>query len=162
MAWNQVSVTLWPPAWNPKIVTLGSAMTASEKPVRLIDHESIGGAHHLLVEEVLNWLVNHGATLQSTTTNLARLEYGDVSILVAKQNDSEIVTIDCQFRLTKTSDGELRRWLDYISGWPEGWCLRVLDTRTGEKRDLTALREIITSSPNWQHFANNFGWPKPQ
>src|SRR5262245_25481577 len=112
MAWNTLSVTLWPPAWKAKIVPMDSGLTWSGKPLLLIDYERETDGRPLLVDEVVEWFVGRGANLSSTTPQLVRLEDGDVSILVGKHLDSEVISITCRFRLTRKSYSDLQRWLD--------------------------------------------------
>jgi hypothetical protein len=171
MAFDQVSLFLYPPRWRRHSVADTRMKHYSGEPVRIVSavrsEESKATAVELdalccwfqsrgfeVVERSPEYALFHSAKIESS---LGRRTEIDVS---ASVEDSEITSLYCRFLLNRETPLRLERWEAFMQELCATFALRIALT-DAESVGPDEFLTVVRGTANWRYFADQLGWSEP-
>jgi hypothetical protein len=171
MAFDQVSLFLYPPRWNRCSVPDTQMKHYSGEPVRIVsavraDH-SAGPV--LQFEDLCRWFEAKGFETVARSAHYAEFHSAAVESALGRRAEidvsasaqgGEVTTLYCRFLLTRDTPHRLERWEAFAQELCRRFSLRISlsDTEAvGPEEFLAAVRR----TDNWHFFADQFGWSEP-
>jgi hypothetical protein len=167
MAFDQVSLFLYPPRWDRHSVANPQMMHISGEPVRLVS--AVRADHDgpiVRLAEMSRWFESKGferspdyANFRSAVVPSAlglRAEI-DVTACVEGGEDDEISSLYCRFLLARDTPVKLERWELFMQELCGTFGLRIGVT-DGEFVGPEEFLAVVRDTDTWRCFANQFGW----
>jgi hypothetical protein len=171
MAFDQVSLFLYPPRWkrhsiadarmkhySGELVRIVSAVRSEESKAPAVEFDGLcrwfEGKGFEVVNRSAVYAEFHSAAIESALGRRAEI---DVS---ASAEGGEVTSLYCRFLLNREAPLHLERWEAFVQEMCGAFALRisVSDTESvGPEEFLSAVRR----SDNWRCFADQFGWSEP-
>lgn len=167
MAFDQVSLFLYPPRWRQRSQPTTS-LHDSGRPVRIVSavRSASGEGRAISVGELSRWFALRGFQVVSVGPDGARFTGPAVRSALGRRaevevsagaEDGEVNCLYCRFLLTRDAPLRLERWEALVQGMCGAFGLRfgVADGETvGPEEFLPILRRCDA----WRLFAGQFGW----
>lgn len=168
MAFDQVSLFLFPPRWRQHSVPDARARHYSGEPVRIVSairaQESNGPAVPFddlcrwfeakgfeVVTQSANYAVFHSAAIESA---LGRRPEIDVC---AAADGGEVTSVYCRFLLNCEAPLHLERWEAFIQDLNAAFALRI-SVSDMESVGPEEFLSLVRRTDNWRCFSDQFGW----
>jgi hypothetical protein len=156
MAVNQVSLSFYPPRWQPQC-------TRPHVVAAVRSEDSTGPVVN--AAEVRAWLADRGFVPAGWGKGSV-LEYGPVRSIFGPEKEievtvgedgGEVTDVYCRFTLPKGPPPRLGRWAEFAGARCARFGLR-LEAGGVAPCGEAEFRAAVRDNPNWQDFARHYSW----
>jgi hypothetical protein len=171
MAFDQVSLFLYPPGWRRHSVADTVMKHYSGEPVRIVSAVRAEGSEGAVVrfDDLRRWLevkgfetVNadprHGYFCSDPVESALGRRAAEIVISTGTEAD-EVTSLYCRFQLNRDALLRAERWEAFMQELCEKFDLRigVSDTESVGPEEFMA---VLRRDESWCYFARHFGWPE--
>jgi hypothetical protein len=169
MAFDQVSLFLYPPRWERRSVA-DRRMTCYEtgEPVQIVSAVRVPAANGPAVrlDDLVRWFGARGFETQAQGPESARFaspavpsalgRRAEVEVTAAAEG-GEVTSLYCRFLLTRDTPVRLERWEAFVQELGSTFGLRIGISDSEAVRPEEFVR-VVRRAGNWRYFAEQFGW----
>jgi hypothetical protein len=173
MAFDRVGLFLYPPRWERQRVLVDPCLTRyAGIPVYFVSRVRTPDSTAPVVrsDDLCRWFASRGfevvvesqdyVNCYSRSIRSARGPQPEIEVS-ADGEAGEVTNLFCRFLLTRRAPARLERWEAFMHELCGTFGLRIV-VADGESLGPDEFVAFVRGSPNWQRFAERFGWANPQ
>jgi hypothetical protein len=168
MAFDQVSLFLFPPRWERRSVP---KTVSSGQPVWFVSAVRVEESERPIVrfDDLCNWFEAKGFEVVARSVEYAQFSSAAIESALGRRAEidvsasaegGEVTCLYCRFLLTSETPNRLERWEAFIQELCGRFALRISVTDT-ESVGPEEFLAVIRRTNNWRLFADQFGWSEP-
>jgi hypothetical protein len=171
MAFDQVSLFLFPPRWRRHSVADSQMRQFSGQPVWIVSavraEESKGSA--VGFDALCRWFEAKGFEVVARSEKYANFHSAAIESALGRRPEidvsasaegSEVTSLYCRFLLNREAPLHLERWEAFIQEVCAAFTMRICVT-DAKSMGPEEFVSVIRQSDAWHCFAEQFGWSKP-
>jgi hypothetical protein len=171
VAFDQVSLFLYPPRWERHSVPDAYLKHYSGEPVRIVSdvrtQENCGPA--VPFDALCAWFESKGFEIVVRSTDYAHFCSAPIDATFGRRAEidasasaegREVTSLYCRFQLNREGPLRLERWEAFLQELCGQFALRI-SVSDAESVGPEQFLEVVRRTDNWRHFAEQFGWQEP-
>jgi hypothetical protein len=171
MAFDQVSLFLFPPRWQRHSVADARMKHYSGEPVRIVSSvraaESKGPS--VRFDDLCRWFEAKSCEVVARSVDYAQFCSAAIESALGRRAEidvsasaegGEVTRLYCRFLLTREAPLRLERWEAFIQELCATFALRI-SVSDAESVGPEEFLTIVRRTDNWRCFADQFGWSEP-
>jgi hypothetical protein len=171
MAFDQVSLFLYPPRWERQSVAHPQMMHISGEPVSVVsDKRADSNGPIVQLADMSRWFEAKGFERGWHESNyhsaLVPTQFGpqaeiDVTACAEGGEHEEVTSLYCRFRIIRDTPVRLERWEMFMLELCGTFGLRI-GVADGDFVGAEEFLDVVKDTNTWQCFADQFGWAAPE